>query len=635
MTFNASKFEVQERQLSDVEAVQAPVQDNSKAMGMAGIAKGVGEFAQSAFQVKDKWDRDKKAELEAQGTVFSNRYDAAIEKYSGAVASGEMSQQQATTYLGVVKDELVTMGASADDLNKTEIASLKTLSGRALTEETPEEAAEKARYGAFAGSRFWEYGASKEKQDDNRRAYELSFTKNLGYEQDIEEAQYQVQMAAGDEAKKKRAERALATAMKKQMNNLQKDLPLTFSNQVKGLEEEVEAVRARDGEAAAATAFKNGVDRLRNTHLNHFSNIAAQTQSGLPAQYDLAKETVNRIADVAIKYTGSAEYAKELEAELRSTTTKAKVAALEDIDTLSSHVIESLIPGSGNLMQDDVTDRIQSAKGLIKNSQSRSDGDPVLDLSPETEAGAANLELTLSMLSNVGKVKSSGEPKVDVEVVGNSVSSYLAYLGDLSDKSNLKDLRSVVSILSEPDFARFVREHPEELGAKDLANAQQSLTAYQEKVGQSTFNLLSQVVSAEERSQHFGQGASAHAKVIKHQEPTEEGLDIKFVNGQVVVVATARGSRELAKQLTEKVNQPLTEAINASAALSKQSAESIFNDWLPQLWPSKYGEEPAQEEQGSQSGDVADDPNKGKTFRHKVTGKLYTVGADGVPVEVR
>ena len=596
MTFDASKFGVQERQLSDVEAVQAPVQDNSKAMSMAGIAKGVGEFAQSAFQVKDKWDRNKKAELEAQGTAFSNRYDAAIEKYSGAVASGEMSQQQATTYLGVVKDELVTMGASADDLNKTEIASLKTLSGRALTEETPEEAAEKARYGAFAKSRFWEYGASDDKQDENRRAYELSFTKNLGYAQEIEEAQYQVQMAAGDEAKKKRAELALVSAKKKQINNLQKDLPLTFSNEVKDLEEEVASVRATSGDAAAATAFKEGVDRIRNSHLNNFSNLAAQTQGGLPAQYDLAKETVNRIADTAIKYAGSTEYAKELEGVLKTTTTKAKVAALEDIETLAVHVVDSLVPGSGALLAEDIPDRIQSAKGLIKNSQSRADGDQVLDLSPETEAGKANLELTLSMLENVGKVESSGDPKVDVEVVGKSVSSYLAYLGDLSDKSNLKDLRKAVAILSEPDFARFVREHPEELGARDMANAQQSLTAYQEKVGQSTYNLLSKTISAEERSKGLGKYASAHEKVLKHQEPTEEGLEIKFVNGQVVVVATAAGSRQLAKDLTESVNQPLTEAINASASLSNQSPESIFNDWLPSLWPSKYGEEPAQEE---------------------------------------
>ena len=129
-----------------------------------------------------------------------------------------------------------------------------------------------------------------------------------------------------------------------------------------------------------------------------------------------------------------------------------------------------------------------------------------------------------------------------------------------------------------------------------MANAQQSLTAYQEKVGQSTYNLLSKTISAEERSKGLGKYASAHEKVLKHQEPTEEGLEIKFVNGQVVVVATAAGSRQLAKDLTESVNQPLTEAINASASLSNQSPESIFNDWLPSLWPSKYGEEPAQEE---------------------------------------
>ena len=92
-----------------------------------------------------------------------------------------------------------------------------------------------------------------------------------------------------------------------------------------------------------------------------------------------------------------------------------------------------------------------------------------------------------------------------------------------------------------------------------------------------------------------------------HEKPTEEGLEIEFVNGQVVVVATAVGSRQMARDLTDKVNQPLTEAINASASLSKQSPESIFNEWLPSLWPSKYGEEaqgqPAQKKE-TNLGDV-------------------------------
>ncbi len=57
MTFDASKFGVQERQLSDVEAVQAPVQDNSKAMAMSGIAQGVGDFVGSAFSIKEGYQK--------------------------------------------------------------------------------------------------------------------------------------------------------------------------------------------------------------------------------------------------------------------------------------------------------------------------------------------------------------------------------------------------------------------------------------------------------------------------------------------------------------------------------------------------------------------------------------------------
>ena len=131
MTFDASKFGVQEEQLSARPGVQPGIQDNSKAMSIAGIAQGVGDFVGSAFSIKEGYQ---KQEAAAASTRFSNEYDSAIEKYSAAVSSGDMTRLQADTYLGQVKAGLVNQGAIANDLNKTEIAALKTLSGRALLE---------------------------------------------------------------------------------------------------------------------------------------------------------------------------------------------------------------------------------------------------------------------------------------------------------------------------------------------------------------------------------------------------------------------------------------------------------------------------------------------------------------------
>ena len=629
-------YKTGEPQLSDIEAVQSPVAPVPSGTNLSAFS-GVLGIAGQGLEIYGKHQRaEAKSQRIARDMAFSNEYSSVIDNVSAGVDSGELSDLKARTIISQAKRDLVSRGASADKLMATEAKSLKTLSGMVLTEETPEEAAEKARYKDFAASRYWVYGATDEEQEENRRAYEAARVKNRGYDLDIEEANYQVEMAAGDKAKKGRAERKLVEAEKKKAQGIIKDLPRTFYNELQEAKRAVQPILETKGQAAAIAAYKRSVDNIRNSHLNNIGNIAAQTKDGLPAQKEIAMEMINRLADTELKWEGSAAESEEAKANKDLLVTKAEVAALEDIEVLTSTTIESLIPGSAILMQQEIPGLIKSAKNSIKKSQERVDGSPTPDIDTTTTEGKAFTELTFSMLSNVGKTHPNGELMVDPKVVGKNVSAHLAYLGDLSQQTDIKDLRKAISFLANPDFARFVREHSDTLGAKDIANAQMGLTAYQERVGQSTFNLLSKVVSAEERSKKLGKYAAAHAKVLRHEKPTEEGLDLKFTNGQVVVVATEVGSRQLAKELTEKVNQPLTEVINASAALSKQSAESIFNDWLPRLWPSKYGQEENNiEKVGSAEPEDTIDYSaysEDKLYRVKGTGQTFRV-KNGVRID--
>ena len=626
--FSASNYGVEEQRSSGVAGVTPTVTDNSDTTAISAFSTGIQGTANIVEQV-GQMNKSKKAGEAAEFKVqVSNQYDEAIEKYSAAVASGSMTRQQAATYLSQAKADLVSMGASAADLNKTEVASLKTLSGRALLEKTPEEVAEEANYKEFTGSKYWEYGASKEKQSQNRRDYERSQVFNKGMALEIENTQRKINELKGDDVTRQIQEKKLAGQKKDILNGLIKDLPSTFVNELKGVAAELAPIKEREGESAFLIAYKREVDRISATHLNSFSNIYSQGGEALKIQYEQAVEIVNRLSSAETKWEGSVEENKEAQAERSLLTTKSELVVLQDTKILTNHVMDSLVEGSAVLVQDQIVDNMKTGEALIRASHKRADGGPTPELSQNTEEGAAAVAMTKSMLSNVGKTTPSGKEKVDPVVVGKSVSAHLAYLGEASDGTDIKEMRDAVSFLADPDFASFVQAHPKTLGAKDVAKAQQALTNYQQRVGQSTLNLLSEAVSVEKRTEGLGKYASAHAKVLKHQEPTEEGLDIRFVNGQVVVVATEAGSREAAKQLTEKVNQPLTEVINASAALSKQSAESIFNDWLPQLWPSKYGEEPTQEEQGSQSGVVADGDKvdiPDNQYTNNITGEKFTV----------
>ena len=620
----------QERGLRDVESVQAPVQEQAT----PGIVQGVLDWANagvSAFnKISDYRDKQEADSLAAQEVAFSNEYSELIDRVSAARTSRQFNETQARTALTMGKRDLISRGASADSLMDTEIKALKTVAGMALIEETPEEAAEKASYKRFAASKYFEYDASKEKQEENRYAYEEARTRNKGLDLKLEAAQLAVAKKNQSEAERAINEAALVAAKKEKLNNLNKDLPFTFHNQIREIELKVEEVAETQGQAAADTMFKQLVDQARNSHINQFSNIASQTEDGVPTQYRTAVDTVNRLANSAIKYRGSTENAAEAQSALTLAKTNAQISAIEDIEVLATSTVESLVPGSAQVMQAEIPSLVKSAKEKIRNAQDRADGDAVSDLSTSTKEGKDYRTLVNGMLENVRETDSNGNLKADPKVVGKNVSAYLAHLAGLSDGTGLKEMKDVVSFLANPDFAAFVQSYPGEIGARDMAGAQQALINYQDRVAQSTVNLLSKTISAEEKSSKLGKYAGAHAKVLKHQKPTNEGLDIRFVNGQVVVVATAVGSRQMAKDLTEKVNQPLTEAINASAAISKQSAESIFKEWLPHLWPSKYGEEPTQEEVQTQSVDYSQ--YEGRTGRDQ-EGNTVTV-RNGVLVKV-
>ncbi len=604
MSGEFDQYAAAEPRLSDRVGVQQGVGDSSSATRMSAFA-GIAQPASQAMGLYGEYERGQEREAKEQDAqaratqkmAFSNEYSQLIDTVSAGKESGQLSDTQVRAALTRAKRDLISRGASADDLMSTEIKSLKTVAGMALTEETPEEVAEKKRYADFAGSKYWEYGASKEKQDQNRRAYEKARVKNKGMDLELEEAQLAMARKQMSEAERATAENNLIKAQRNKIQGVLKDYPLTFYNELQGIRQEVASVRETQGDGAASALLKQKVNEVRDTHLNNISNIAAQTATGLPAQHGLATETINRLAESVLTYEGSGDELTEVQAERDLLLAKAEIAALEDMETLTTTVVESLLPGSAVLLNNDLVNRVTSAKGLIIASQERTDGGPPPDLNPNTEKGRAMVEITEDMLEEVGEVDKSGRVRIDPSVTGKNVSAHLAYLGSLNDGTDLKAMKDVVSLLANPDFASFVQKYPQEIGARDMAQAQQALVSYQERVGQSTVNLLAKTISAEEKSAKLGQYSSAHAKVLRHQKPTEEGLDIKFVNGQVVVVASEVGSRDVAQQLTEKINQPLTEVINASAAISKQSPEQIFNEWLPSLWPSKYGEDEPKEEE--------------------------------------
>ena len=632
MTFDASRFATPERQYSDTEAVQSPVADNTGAMSAMDSAQLLGQVGQSAFALKGTYDRQGKAEAQAraaeQATLFSNQYDAAIEKYSAAVSSGEMNKLQADTHLTKVKKELINMGASADDLNKTEIAALKTISGKALMEGSAQERAEKLANETFKNSLAWNPYHTPEQQEEAKRDF---------FQKRTEEAARQEKL---DNLKLKAAQRVEGSAEKKELklkakqeqidilNGMLRDSPSLMTSYQSQIIATYEDQVVKLGEAQAKLNAERSWNTFKNTEIRKAQLAANEVEGGLPVQKDAYLDMLER-RSTFLDELGDAQLVANLQEVEKKDQAKLELALLNEADVRQAKVTTEMFGGPDALthFQGLRTRAATSVNDFVADTAIRDYGDPPPTLGRDKESVKANREMVQASISDFLNGDYEGDPRN----LDKLLSGHLARLSEDFKTLPKEEIDEALRYYSLPEFGSYIKQRG--LSNADLDNVNRQLHAYKASTAKTFVNFVKETLGAEEKKARLT-STNPRLRMAAARIATVDDFDLVFEGGQVLLKANKERARDEAGELNEKVAGPLTRIIRTDSNLSGQSEEQIFNIWKEQLWPSGEEENNIEKVGSAEPEDTIDYStySEDKLYRVKGTDQTFRV-KNGVRID--
>ena len=589
MGFNANEFKTQERQLSDVESVQAPVQDSavtrpdsafiSSAQAITGIASQVGSIAQ---REKVQTVADAKAAAKAQDIEYKNRYDKAIEKMAAAVGSDQITSQQAKVYLGKAKDELINLGASADSLNTTELKSLKTLTGKALAEGTLEERRQEAEEKEYQGSKWFNASYTPEEHEAAKFKMNSSQARELALAAKKREAEFESVQAGRDEVKRKAADQKIEDIKIEAINNLLEESPTTLTNETSRIEakyaEEVETL----GEPAARVNAERSAKLFFNGSRRAGDQLSAETRDGIPVQNDAYKRTVTEYEEVFLANLGNANLSEKMSEVLAEQQVKTKVALYNSSASIrvNNAVTDLLGPNAANYMGELTNLAATDANNFAVATIERELGDNP----PPLVVGSEAAEAVYAQLADNLAASANGTYKGDPATLKKNVSGYLAHMTDNMEKLSTKEVDGMLKAYADPNFGKFIKANG--LSNEDLDNAKRSIFDYKEKVADTFVSFVQGAIQSSEKKELLSKGSPRNR--IAAERIAEKGdFEVVYEGEQVMVRSKTEAGRYKASQWNDRISGPLTRIINVDSNLSGVSKEKIFNNWLPQLWPEE------------------------------------------------
>lgn len=589
MGFNADEFKTQERQLSDIESVQAPVQDNSEAESISAFTRSVQSMTGLVSQVgsavrhsRAETAAEAKAAAEAQDIEYSNRYDAAIEKMSAAVGSEQMSSRQAQVYLKQAKDELINLGASADALNTSEVKSLKTLSGKALAEGSLEERRQRAEEKEYQGSKWFNASYTEEEHNAAKFKMNTSQARELSLAAKKREAEFESVQAGRDEVKRKVADQKIEDIKIEAINNLLEESPTTLTNETSRImakyAEEVETLgepTARVNAERSAKLFFNGSRRAGD-------QLSAETRDGIPVQNDAYKRTVTEYEEVFLANLGEVNLSEKMSEVLAEQQIKTKVALYNSSASIrvNNAVTDLLGPNAANYMGELTTLAATDANDFAVATIKRELGDNP----PPLVVGSEAAEAVYAQLADNLAASANGTFKGETATLKKNVSGHLAHMADNMDKLSTKEVDGMLKAYADPNFGKFIKANG--LSNEDLDNAKRSIFDYKEKVADTFVSFVQGAIQSSEKKALLSKGFPRD-RVAAERIAEKEDFEVVYEGEQVMVRSKTEAGRYKASQWNDRISGPLTRIINVDSNLSGVSKEKIFNNWLPQLWPEE------------------------------------------------
>ena len=611
MTFDASRFTAPEGQYSDIKSVESPIADNTEAMSIADDDQLISDIGRSAFDLKGAYDKQAKAEAKAkvaaQSTIFSNRYDAAIEKYSAAVSSGEMTKLQADTYLTKLKSELVNMGASADDLNKTEIAALKTISGKALLEGSAQERADKKADEEFQNSLAWNPYHTPEQQQEAKRDFFYKRNEQAVRQEKLDNLALKAAQRDEGSAEREQLKLELKEEQIDVLNSMLRDSTSLMTNYqsqiIATYDQQVEEL----GEAQAKLNAERSWNAFKNAEIRKAQLAANEVEGGLPVQKEAYLDMLDR-RSTFLDELGDAQLVTKLQEVEEREQTRLELKLLNEDRVREAKVVTGMFGGPESLSYfgELKSTAATSVNNFVADMMMRDFGGPPPTFGGGKESIKANREALTTSIKDFLNGDYEGDPK-DLDKV---LSGHLARLSEDFKTLPKEEIDQALRYYSTPEFGRYVKQRG--LSNEDLDNVNRQMHAYKASTATTFVNFVKDTLGAEEKKARL-LSTNPRLRMAAARVATVDDFDLVFEGGQVLLKANKERARDEAGELNDKIAGPLTRIIRTDSNLSGQSEEQIFNLWKEQLWPSgeeeieEGGEEPVGQDLSSYEGQLMQD----------------------------
>lgn len=600
-TGDFTQYKTQERRFQDTTPAQNPVADNSKAMSMQGLAQGVGDLADTALSIFGGIrEAEANSELARSTKAFE---DQLIQASEMSAQKGDSAQLQAFLQKSYKSSPL-----PLDVKNKLLKGFESTVLGKSFSEKSPEELAEEHVVKEAGKQAYYPPGSSQEVVDQGTLDFLTATARKRSNDVEMERLTLEAKRKSATAAERSAASAQATVQRRTNLATEVWDERDPTKNKVVSL-----LGQYANGDLDRKTA-ENALKSLRGDRVAYYTSKYAQMNVN---ERDALVKPELQVLDLAINNISSATLLADVGNELdRYKATTELAVRTQNPEHHELIVSSSMI----NHASSELTRRIREGTLSIfrKNEESNKPHDPTT----QDEGTTVYLEVVKEGLGNIGKTTSTGLPLQDPQEALTQVNNVLRGGGRyLKGEDPVSENAGLVKWFADPVVGTYIRENQNLLSANAISTINSELKK----------NLSSRVYPTLQGSLSFATGKRVGTRKTEKVGVLEEEVEMVVSGESVVFTGVDEHSSRQAQSMTEAASPTLSTYFRAMANLTGKSFEQVFEEEKSSLWPSKYGEEQTQE---GQSGDVADDPNKGKTFRHKVTGKLYTVGADGVPVEV-
>jgi len=590
--FSAGQYSTGERGFSDVESVQAPVVDNSSVVKGQAQLQGINALVDDVSNVWEAYKVDARlgatAKAKEDEKSFSNQYDSTIRKYSGLVASGQMTQEQANVYVNKAKDSLVNQGASADDLTSTELQTTKTLAGRAYLEGSEEEQAKKAFNERYIKSSYWTPNQTptqesigkanmlRDQQEAQARATNMSKLQ-------LEAAQFE---KGSNEYKLK--QREIKEEQMSYINKLLSQAPVNHSNEQKRLVAEYEANILKVGEDEAQVILRNKWKGYVRSATLTADQLATKVEGGLPVQRTAYIDNLTSTSEAFLESIGDGQVVAMGEELLKISQGKLKIAMINSSEPLQKMLVAQDIfgPQAAAYTHDLTAAAATELNDFNVDAMTRKEGDPAPTFG-KGEQAISDARETLSL--NI-KDFLDGKHKGDPKNLEKLFSGHVARVSEDFKTMTTKEIDKSIAFLATPEVGSFVKMRG--LTNADLDNVKRQVFTYKSKVADNFVALFKTTLGTDERRAALKR-TNPRLAMAAERVPEYDDFDVVFEGGQVMVRAKAERGRKQAEELNDKITGPLTRIVRVDSNLSGASQESIFKSWKEQLWPDETQQEQA------------------------------------------